>query len=143
MSTSAFSKKIEAFAKRAKENPEKAVRAIGFGLLKRVVELSPVDTGRFRNNWFVQFDTHPQTTGAYAGRNEKGQFNGSGAVVQRGQEQLKSFVLGMPHIYILNHLPYSIALEYGHSKQAPEGMVRITAAEFKKIFNDVVAEINK
>jgi hypothetical protein len=33
--------------------------------------------------------------------------------------------------WIYNNLPYAIALEYGHSRQAPNGMVRIALAEIE------------
>ena len=39
-------------------------------------------------------------------------------------------------IYLVNNLPYAVRLEYGWSKQAPAGMVRITAAEFQSIVDD-------
>ncbi|ATV18020.1 hypothetical protein CFN58_28435 [Pseudomonas avellanae] len=35
--------------------------------------------------------------------------------------------------YITNSLPYAIPLEFGHSTQAPGGMVRITVARFQQI----------
>lgn len=35
--------------------------------------------------------------------------------------------------YITNSLPYAIPLEFGHSTQAPGGMVRVTAARFQQI----------
>jgi len=34
--------------------------------------------------------------------------------------------------YITNNLPYAQALEYGHSTQAPSGMVGITVVEFEQ-----------
>jgi len=38
-----------------------------------------------------------------------------------------------------NAVPYIVALEYGHSKQAPEGMARITAAESQERMDAIVA----
>jgi hypothetical protein len=35
-------------------------------------------------------------------------------------------------IYLTNSLPYARRLEYGWSKQAPAGMVRITVANFER-----------
>ncbi|AHG41132.1 hypothetical protein N018_13300 [Pseudomonas syringae CC1557] len=40
--------------------------------------------------------------------------------------------------YITNSLPYAIPLEFGHSTQAPNGMVRVTLAHFQKTVEDVV-----
>lgn len=36
---------------------------------------------------------------------------------------------------------YALALEYGHSKQAPSGFVRIAAMQWKKIVSQVVGEL--
>ena len=37
-----------------------------------------------------------------------------------------------------NDVPYIIALEFGHSKQAPEGMARITAEESQQRMDEIV-----
>ena len=34
-------------------------------------------------------------------------------------------------IYISNALPYALPLEYGHSQQAPNGMIRVTVEDWK------------
>ncbi len=39
---------------------------------------------------------------------------------------------------IWNDVPYIVALEYGHSKQAPEGMARITAEESQQRMDAIV-----
>jgi hypothetical protein len=38
----------------------------------------------------------------------------------------------------VNNLPYAVPLEYGHSKQAPGGMVRITLARFQQIVDEAI-----
>jgi hypothetical protein len=38
-----------------------------------------------------------------------------------------------------NAVPYIVVLEYGHSRQAPEGMARITAAESQDRMDAIVA----
>jgi hypothetical protein len=38
----------------------------------------------------------------------------------------------------VNNLPYGIALEYGHSKQAPSGMIRVTLARFQQIVDEAI-----
>jgi hypothetical protein len=35
-------------------------------------------------------------------------------------------------------MPYALRLEYGWSKQAPAGMVRVTVAEFQAVVNAAV-----
>ena len=43
-------------------------------------------------------------------------------------------------IYIGWTAAYILPLEYGHSQQAPAGFVRIAAAQWQRIVNDVTAE---
>jgi nitroimidazol reductase NimA-like FMN-containing flavoprotein (pyridoxamine 5'-phosphate oxidase superfamily) len=40
--------------------------------------------------------------------------------------------------YLVNNLPYAVPLEYGHSKQAPGGMVRITLARFQQVVDEAI-----
>jgi len=41
-----------------------------------------------------------------------------------------------------NDAPYIVRLEYGYSRQAPEGMARITAAESQERMDAIVARFN-
>ncbi len=50
---------------------------------------------------------------------------------------------GLKDIYIMNNLPYARALEYGHSKQAPAGVVRITLAEVDSYVEAAVRSLPK
>ena len=45
--------------------------------------------------------------------------------------------------YIVNNLPYSIALENGHSGQAPQGMVGLTVTEYQTIVQRAVEDLNQ
>ncbi|WP_140920998.1 hypothetical protein [Limnobaculum xujianqingii] len=92
--------------------------------------------GRFRGNWQVGFDTAPE---GETGRIDK---NGSLTIVA-GRLMLESFRVGMNAIYFTNNVPYSYELEVGHSSQAPNGMVRITAADFQNFFDEAAREVNK
>jgi hypothetical protein len=42
-------------------------------------------------------------------------------------------------IYLTNALPYARRLEYGWSKQAPSGMVRISAMRFAEAVRKAIA----
>jgi len=46
-------------------------------------------------------------------------------------------------IYLVNNLPYAIPLEYGHSSQAPGGMVRLTVQKWRPIVDAVARELSK
>lgn len=92
------------------------------GLSKLVVR-SPVDTGRFRGNWYT---TIGQGTGATSDSTDK---SGNGSI-----KSGEGAILGMSEpktVFLQNNLPYGPRLEGGWSKQAPGGMVAITFAELE------------
>ncbi|QIR23203.1 hypothetical protein GXP72_12490 [Enterobacter sp. SES19] len=92
--------------------------------------------GRFRGNWQVSFDA-PTT-------DETGRVDKTGNLTKAaGNYTLSLFKVGMKAIYFCNNVPYAYRLEMGHSSQAPEGMVRITAAEFQRFFEEAVREVTK
>jgi hypothetical protein len=92
--------------------------------------------GRFRGNWQVSFDA-PTT-------DETGRVDKTGNLTKAaGNYTLSLFKVGMKAIYFCNNVPYAYRLEMGHSSQAPGGMVRITAAELQRFFEDAVREVTK
>lgn len=92
--------------------------------------------GRFRGNWQVSFDV-PTT-------DETGRIDKTGDLTKAaGNYTLSLFKVGMKSIYFCNNVPYAYPLEMGHSTQAPGGMVRITAAEFQRFFEEAVREVPK
>lgn len=81
--------------------------------------------GRFRGNW--QFSIGSPATGTLD------QIDPSGNVTMAAlRAQVEGLTAGET-AYIVNNLPYGIPLEYGHSTQAPNGMVRVTLARFQQI----------
>lgn len=133
-SNAAAVRTIKAFGKRVDADVDKTVRAVGLTLFAAVIKRSPVDTGRFRANWSVQSDLTPQTTP------EKDKLGG--ATIAKAQAELETKKAG-DSIKLLNHLPYSIELENGSSKQAPAGMVKITVTEFQQYVRDAAARLKK
>lgn len=124
-----FSVQLQQFAEAAKEAMDLTFRDVVFFVGQRLVTMSPVDTGRFRSNWQL-------TAGARAvGEIEE---------IQSADETLDRLFLAAGDLsagevaYIVNNLPYAIPLEYGHSTQAPAGMVRVTIADFQNIVNRVI-----
>ena len=79
-----------------------------FALFGSIVKRTPVDTGRLRGNWQTSINTS----------------DGSAPIIMAK--------LG-DSIFITNNLPYAQVIESGSSKQAPSGMVAITAAEFTRV----------
>lgn len=90
--------------------------------------------GRFRGNWQVTFDTPAD--------GETGRIDKSGRMtVSMGNYVLEHFKVGMSTIYFTNNVPYAYPLEMGHSKQAPNGMVAITAQNVSQFFREAMAEV--
>ncbi len=92
--------------------------------------------GRFRGNWQVGIDSTPE------GETDRIDKNGN-ATKAMGNLVLSSFRVGMQEIYFVNNVPYAYPLEFGHSSQAPNGMVRITAQEFGRFVDEAARELNR
>jgi len=90
--------------------------------------------GRFRGNW--QFSIDAPVEGVLDRSDSAG-----GLTLAKIRLQVVDLTAGQT-AYIVNNLPYGIALEYGHSTQAPGGMVRITLARFQQIVSEA-AQNNK
>ncbi|EKN4881425.1 hypothetical protein [Yersinia enterocolitica] len=92
--------------------------------------------GRFRGNWQVGLDAQPD--------GETGRIDKSGNMTLAvGNYMLEQFKVGTKAIYFTNNVPYALELELGHSSQAPSGLVRITALEAKKYFDEAASEVSK
>jgi hypothetical protein len=129
-----FALDIANFARKARINIDVAHRKICLDLLSSLIKKSPVDTGRFRGNWQVGY---MRINGATDSPDDK---NG-GAAIGRGLSVLSSISVGGV-VYLTNSLPYAIRLEYGWSKQAPNGMVRLTLIEHQSNLRALLAGLN-
>lgn len=86
--------------------------------------------GRFRGNWQFSIDS-PATE-------ELDRIDPSGSeAITALITQVQALTIGQT-AYIVNNLPYAIPLEYGHSTQAPAGMVRVTLANFQRIVDEAI-----
>lgn len=102
-----FSSDIDRWVRKTKEAVNAVARESAAEVERRVVDRSPVDTGRFKNAWKMddQWDDEWKREGV---------------------------------IRITNDVEYGPALEDGHSGQAPHGMVKVTAAQWRGIVADAV-----
>lgn len=133
-SSARFRQQFAAFEERTEFNAEQVVRGIALALLSGFVRRTPVLTGRARGNWFVQEDTGERT----ASTADKS----GGATIANGATLIAKFKVG-GKLYLLNHLPYINKLEYGHSQQAPSGMVRITLEELNQYLEAEAQKVKK
>lgn len=134
MSNEAFKRNFSALMDRVREKQELVVRRVGLDLYSNLVMKSPVDTGRFRGNWQVGVGSVNTDTSAAPDP-------GGGGAIAGAAEKLKGAPLAGV-IYFTNSLPYAKPLEYGHSKQAPQGMVRLTVVEYGNYLRDVVQQLD-
>lgn len=96
--------------------------------------------GRFRGNWQVSFDKQSE---GVIGRDKNNDPGGS-VTLAEGVAVIEQFKVGVQHsIYFVNNLPYAYPLEFGHSSQAPNGMIRVTAQEFGQMVEESAQEIKK
>ena len=130
-----FALDISHFVNRTHSNVDLVTRKIVFDIMRSVVRKSPVDTGRFKGNW--QYGTGEIPTGVTDIHDESGRGTEVHMMGQVPQE-----ASGKLH-YIVNNLPYSIALENGHSSQCPpNGMVGLTISEYQGIVRRAAQEVN-
>ena len=161
--TKKFNQAIKAFAAKSNLSTEKVIRKYAFDLLGRILSGTeakgftipntrgitgrhPVKTGRARAAWYASiqglggnfdFDSGIKGKNAVAQGKKEGSF----------KNNLKSFV-GEKYVELINGVPYILYLEYGHSMQAPAGMVRISMRKMtgkmpKKLNEEFLAEWKK
>ncbi len=125
-----FAESLAAFAEQTKEAIDDVFRDVVIEIGTSVIRLSPVDTGRFKGNW--QF-----TVGAPSNQSID-------TFDKAGHETIATLVAEVSKLeagqvaYIVNNLVYGVPLEYGHSDQAPAGMVQITLARFQQIVEEAI-----
>lgn len=130
-----FSAEIARFARESEDRNRQILRATALEVFRRIVQRSPVDTGRFKGNWIISDSEISYREGMGP------RFDAKGALaLTAGQVQIKARPDDRPYL-IANGLPYGPRLEYGWSKQAPAGMVRITAVEFPGILAKITAAV--
>jgi hypothetical protein len=124
-----FSNALLEMAKYVDGEAEKVIRKACIDLYRRIVERTPVDTGRAKASWMIDVVDTSQTAGEgeYSASEIKG-------IIQSHISDFK-FEIGDGVVIIYNNLEYISYLENGTSQQAPSGMVAVSLAEFESHFN--------
>lgn len=135
MALGSFELQIQRFVDKAKGNTTLVVRKVSLDLFRRVIMKSPVDRGRFKGNWQVAIGAIP------AGILEIDDKSGTATIAKATAVTLN--MKAGEVIYLVNHLPYGPRLEYGWSKQAPGGMVRLTVEEYGAVVAKAANEVPK
>lgn len=126
-----FAEDLAKYCKAAGEKVELVVRKTALELQAGMIEKSPVDTGRFKSNWMCGIGGINTDIGAAPGSN----------ALTRTGVVLETWRPGQT-IVLSNSLPYAKRLEYeGWSKQAPNGMVRLTIQDFAQAVKRAVEAV--
>ena len=108
-----------------KAKMEGVMRSSVLRLGNRIIQDSPVDTGRFINNWMSAVGTQDTST-----RNDESMSGSqSSADLENMASELKPNQIG----YFTNSLPYAEVLELGSSAKAPDGMVAVNVLNWQEI----------
>lgn len=134
-----FTVQLQQFATKSAAKADTVVKASVIEASRRLDNRSPVGDasfwknpppkgytgGRFRGNWQLGIGVVPS--------GETGAIDKSGAETQgRIIAQVPANAAGEVY-FIINNVPYAQALEEGHSRQAPSGMVGLTVIEWPGI----------
>lgn len=125
-----FAADLRKLCDRAGDKAEMVVRKTALELQSGMIEMSPVDTGRFKGNWQCGIGTMNADTSAAPGSDAEG----------RTQAVLEGWKPGQT-IFLTNSLPYAARLERGWSKQAPTGVVRLTVQAYAQALKAAVESI--
>lgn len=120
-----FNKALISASENIKGDMIRFYKAVCFETFKRIVNRTPVDTGRARGNWQME-----------VGKAASGTLNVEGSAGEVASKALNqatgklSSITPFSIVHITNNVEYIYYLEYEkRSKQAPQGMVEITITE--------------
>lgn len=131
-----FSSTIAEFADKLRIKAGALQKKITFDMHKDIMERTPVDTGRARANWMASVGEPSKDVNLYPN------------VKSTGNPQIAApmppplDIDGTKDSYIINNLPYIKALDEGHSKQAPNGMVKLAMQAQDQRLEDAVRDLS-
>lgn len=128
-----FEGQLKAFRKKTERKFELLLRKVALDAFSEVIDMSPVDSGRFRGNWQAAVGSAP--TGTVEAVDPEG------TMVKAKVAGATSGVKPGDVIYMVNNLPYARRLEDGYSQQAPAGMVRLTVQKWQPIVDAAIKQI--
>ena len=126
-----FADQLASFAAQTKGDIDTVTAGGVHEVGQRLIDRTPKDTGQAKSNWNYSIETPDQHTTTQ-----------TGVRTINGIEDLPKRAAAFIH-YVTNSLPYIPALERGHSKQAPQGMVGLTALEWPQIVADQALKVKR
>jgi hypothetical protein len=132
-----FSLDVSKFAEKTGRDANAVKAAAALTIFKNIILETPVDTGRLRANWQASIGT--KKTGTLETQDKEG----SSTISKMTGVVNES--LGDGSVFFTNNLPYAARIEYDSwSKQkAPDGMVRISIAQFQSAMKKAIAGLQK
>jgi hypothetical protein len=131
---------VKLFAEDAKKTLEKVVPAVRVKVAESLINKTPLDTGEARGEW--QSTIGSPATGKNGRLDRSAGFaptSGPGSSLREAEEVARQDVEN--DFYIVNNADHIVKLEYGGSKrQAPNGMQRLTVADFPAMVGEAVRE---
>lgn len=127
-----FTAQLQQFADETMSKADSIFRDVVMSMAGVIVRLSPVDTGNFKGAWRLSIDGYDTTVPETPDKQ-------GGEVLARMLAEVGNLTFGQA-AYLQNNLPYAVTLEFGHSTQAPSGIVRIAQARFVEIVNRAIRE---
>lgn len=128
-----FNREVKAYAAKIPGKVTVLQKKLVLEALRRIVQKTPVDTGRARGNWQVTIG------GPASGVLERLDKDGS-ETIQKGLAAVASLP-DFQVVWISNNLEYIEFLESGSSKQAPKGMVRLTILQLREMVRSGIKEL--
>jgi len=117
-------------------NLDEVIRRSALEVGRRIIDRTPIKTGKARSNWNISLGAPDITTRDATAEHY---LHGAEDLPQPGVGKLS--VYDEIPVMISNSLPYAPKLERGSSTQSPSGMVRITAMEFPTIVNAIARRV--
>ncbi|UOX39700.1 hypothetical protein [Escherichia phage vB_EcoS_SCS31] len=137
-SVATFEKSIADWINRADKGFEIVVANTVTKTANAIVDLFPVDTGRFKANWQITANSPAQQSVIDY---DKTRDQTKRALARQARAVARAN--GTKVIYITNRLDYSIHLEYGGSGQAPTGILGLLQAGLVRYFQEAVEEAKR
>lgn len=130
-----FAAQLQAFGELVQQDADEVFQIVATEVGQSVINLTPVDTGRALSNWNAGINAPDDVY-----RETEDPLDSKTSARLAGEFQSLKFG---DTAYITNATPHVPFLEYGSSKQAPNGMIRITLARFNNIVQDAVSRVAK
>lgn len=114
-----LAKKIDVIAGDFPELVSRVIRKVALAVDQAAVLRTPVDTGRARSSWVVTLGVGTRLPVPPSFFDKSGQ-----TAITAARSAVQRYRFGTGSIFVQNNVEYIEKLESGHSKQAPNGMLR-------------------